>query len=52
MSDPSRVLAQAAGTLTTVQAVINLVAGETWGDLPIIYRLEAGLEVGLWRRHQ
>ncbi len=30
MSDPSRVLAQAAGTLTTVQAVINLVAGETW----------------------
>lgn len=30
------------------QTVINLLAGRTWGDLPIIYRLEAGLGVSLW----
>ena len=30
------------------QTVINLLAGRTWGDLPIIYRLEAGLGVRLW----
>ena len=30
------------------QTVINLLAGKTWGDLPIIYRLEAGLGARLW----
>ena len=30
------------------QTVINLLAGRTWGDLPIIYRLEAGLGIRLW----
>ena len=30
------------------QTVINFLAGRTWGDLPIIWRLEAGLRVGLW----
>ena len=30
------------------QTVINLLAGRTWGDLPIIYRLEAGLGARLW----
>ena len=30
------------------QTVINLLAGRTWGDLPIIWRLEAGLGVRLW----
>ena len=28
--------------------VINFLAGRTWGNLPIIYRLEAGLGVRLW----
>ena len=32
-------------TNVPVQTVINLVTGKTWGDLPIIYRLEAGLGV-------
>ena len=30
------------------QTVINLLGGRTWGDLPIIWRLEAGLGVRLW----
>ena len=30
------------------QTVINFLAGRTWGDLPIIWRLEAGLGVRLW----
>ena len=30
------------------QTVINLLAGRTWGDLPILFRLEAGLGVSLW----
>ncbi|MXY96504.1 MAG: helix-turn-helix transcriptional regulator [Gemmatimonadetes bacterium] len=30
------------------QTVINLLAGRTWGDLPIIWRLEAGLGTLLW----
>ena len=35
-------------TNVTVQTVINLHTGKSWGDLPIIYRLEAGLGVRLW----
>ena len=30
------------------QTVVNLLAGRTWGDLPIIYPLEARLGVRLW----
>ena len=30
------------------QTVINLLAGRTWGDLPILFRLEVGLGVRLW----
>ena len=30
------------------QTIINFLAGRTWGDLPIIYRLQAGLGVRLW----
>ena len=35
-------------TNVPVQTVINLATGKTWGDLPIIYRLEAGLGADLW----
>lgn len=35
-------------TNVPVQTVINLLTGKSWGDLPIIYRLEAGLRVRLW----
>ena len=37
-------------TNVPVQTVINLLTGRTWGDLPIIYRLEAGLQTRLWVR--
>ena len=30
------------------QTVINFLAGRTWGDLPIIWRLEVGLGVSRW----
>ena len=39
-------------TNVPVQTVINLVTGKTWGDLPIIYRLEAGLDADLWCRER
>lgn len=39
-------------TNVPVQTVINLATGKTWGDVPIIYRLEAGLGVRLWGLHQ
>ena len=35
-------------TNVPVQTVINLLTGKSWGDLPIIYRLEAGLGTRLW----
>ena len=35
-------------TNVPVQTVINLLTGKSWGDLPIIYRLEAGLGARLW----
>ena len=36
------------GTNVHTQTVINLLAGKSWGDLPILFRLEAGLGVSLW----
>ena len=30
------------------QLVINLLSGRAWGDLPILFRLEAGLGIRLW----
>lgn len=35
-------------TNVPVQTVSNLLSGKSWGDVPIIYRLEAGLGVRLW----
>lgn len=35
-------------TNVPVQTVSNLLSGASWGDVPIIYRLEAGLRVKLW----
>ena len=35
-------------TNVPVQTVINLLTGKSWGDLPILFRLEAGLGVSLW----
>ena len=32
------------------QTVINLVNGDTWGEVPTIYRLEKGLQISLWPR--
>ena len=30
------------------QTITNLMNGKTWGDVPIIYKLEAALERELW----
>lgn len=30
------------------QTVFNLLAGKTWGDLPIIFKLEAAIAHNLW----
>ena len=30
------------------QTVFNLLSGKTWGDLPIIYKLEAAIAHNLW----
>ena len=32
------------------QAVLNLLNGTTWGDLPTIARIEAALDTDLWGR--
>ena len=35
-------------TNVPVQTVSNLLSGKSWGDVPIIWRLEAGLGADLW----
>ena len=30
------------------QTVFNLLSGKTWGDLPILYKLEAAIAHNLW----
>ena len=43
-----RSIAREAGI--SVQAVINIRDGTTWGDLPTIARLEIALDATLWGR--
>ena len=45
-----RSVARQAGIDT--QTVINILNGDTWCDVPTIYRLEKALQIHLWaRRH-
>jgi len=43
-----RAVARAAGI--DHQTVINIIRGNTWGEVPTIYRLEKGLQISLWPR--
>ena len=44
----NRAVARAAGI--DHQTVINIIRGNTWGEVPTIYRLEKGLQISLWPR--
>lgn len=46
--DSVRSVAKAAEV--SPQAVLNLLNGTTWGDLPTIARIEAALDADLWGR--
>lgn len=46
--DSIRGVARAAGV--SPQAVLNILNGTTWGDLPTIARLETALDADLWGR--
>ena len=46
--DSARAVARAAGV--SPQAVLNILNGTTWGDLPAIARLETALDTNLWGR--
>ena len=42
----SRAVARAAGI--DVGTVINIINGDTWSEVPTIFRLEKGLQTSLW----
>ena len=42
----NRAVARAAGI--DPQTVINIIKGDTWCEVPTIFRLEKGLQIGLW----
>lgn len=42
----NRAVARAAGI--DPQTVINIIRGDTWSEVPTIYRLEKGLQISLW----
>ena len=42
----NRAVARAAGI--DPQTVINIIKGDTWCEVPTIFRLEKGLQVSLW----
>ena len=44
----NRAVARAAGI--DHQTVINIIRGNTWSEVPTIYRLEKGLQISLWPR--
>lgn len=44
----NRAVARAAGI--DPQTVINIIKGDTWSEVPTIYRLEKGLQISLWPR--
>ena len=44
----NRAVARAAGI--DHQTVINIIKGDTWCEVPTIYRLEKGLQISLWPR--